>query len=186
MRAQDRATYHQCTPMESERLTMKRFKHTTGVAGPDSPRPNDCFVRAIAIATNTPYNKVYEFTNRLLERGLPVMAKAAMAGQLGPVPQHALRQMTRSNPRVEDNGVNAVLADFFLTRILGATRHEASCLCEVPNEGTFTVTTRNHIFTVIDGVIHDAHEKGESSNERQIGCERITAYYEIPKGKRIT
>ena len=106
----------------------------------------DCVCRAISIATETPYQEVYD----------------ALAG-MGKKERKSKRRSHKSHPRT---GVYRVTYEKFLKQ-LGWTFHATMGIgtgCrvhlradELP-EGRLIVRVSKHLTTVIDGVLYDTHD----------------------------
>jgi len=110
---------------------------------------DDCVTRAIAIATELPYQQVYDLVNTLAQRERPELAKR--------------RRGKRSSARtgVYKSTTNRVLQH------LGWVRHPTMTIgqgckvhlvaAELPS-GRLIVQVSKHLVAVIDGVIHDTHD----------------------------
>jgi hypothetical protein len=108
-------------------------------------RAGDCVVRAIAIATQKPYQEVYDAINSLV------------------LTERVHRGRTRSSPR---SGVGRTTYESYLIEQLGwewiATMQVGSgCRVHLRTEelprGRLVVRLSRHLTAVIDGVIHDIY-----------------------------
>ncbi len=107
---------------------------------------NDCVVRAIAIATDVPYQDVYGVINRL--------AKSERIG---------CRKTTISSARtgVHNTTIRKYMASigwvFTPTMAIGSGCTVHLRACELP-EGRIVVSLSKHYTAVIDRVVHDTHD----------------------------
>jgi hypothetical protein len=105
----------------------------------------DCVVRAIAIATNRPYQEVYDGINALRD---------------------SMRQTHRVKKSSARDGVSRVVYERYLKslgwRFVATMKIGSGCKVhlrkrELP-DGRIIVRVSKHMTAVIDGVIHDTHD----------------------------
>lgn len=120
-------------------------------AGFKGRQPGDCVTRAIAIATGTPYRKVYDMVNEEAKRERPGRRSDG-------------RKRGRSSAR---NGVHKATVRRLMTA-LGWTWTPTMSIgsgCkvhlrrgEIPMTGRLVVSVSKHLVAVVDGVIHDVSD----------------------------
>lgn len=105
-----------------------------------SKQKNDCTVRALALATKTPYDEVYE-----------VLASHGRKCSQGIFFWKWLKSID-----------NTVLDHRFdrtsFPAVKGLRRMNPVRFCEEHPRGTYICTTAGHVFAVIDGVVQDDHQ----------------------------
>ena len=126
-------------------------------AGFKGRQPSDCVTRAIAIATGTPYRKVYDLVNEEAKRERPGRRSDG-------------RKRGRSSAR---NGVHKATIRRLMTA-LGWTWTPTMSIgsgCkvhlrrdEIPMTGSLVVSVSKHLVAVVDGVIHDVSDPSRNGD----------------------
>ena len=126
-----------------------------------SKRPNesrDCSVRALAIATNSDYDAIYDL--------LHSYGRKKNTG-------FKFRSFIEKIKFV--NGYSFVWISFPARK--GEKRMTISNFCENFNSGTYIVRTARHVIAIIDGVVNDSWMQRD--NRCVYGCWKISIYHNL-------